>query len=68
MSPTRVSLALLTTLVLLAGCGKKGPLYYPGQAGPGQVDPEQTGPAQPESNARPAPEAESTQTPAADVP
>jgi predicted small lipoprotein YifL len=29
MFPTRMTLALLMTLTLLAGCGKKGPLYHP---------------------------------------
>jgi predicted small lipoprotein YifL len=29
MSPIRTTLALLMTLMLLAGCGKKGDLYHP---------------------------------------
>lgn len=33
MSPTRtIAVCLLTLLVFSAGCGKKGPLYHPGES------------------------------------
>jgi predicted small lipoprotein YifL len=42
MSPIRVIPALVMVLVLLAGCGKRGPLYLPGEKNPE----EQTAPQQ----------------------
>ncbi|MGH8454466.1 MAG: LPS translocon maturation chaperone LptM [Nevskiales bacterium] len=40
MSANRVILSLVMALVLLAACGKRGPLYHPGQKSPEQ-QPEQ---------------------------
>ncbi len=52
MSANRVILSLVLATLLLVACGKKGPLYNPGQKSPEQTEQPQQG-AQPEQDLPP---------------